>query len=1008
MRKIILFLVTIFLSSTTIYAQDTELSFDNKEQTSTKTSNSGFKGSASKVTFIDEDFEGGSLPTGWTTQDGGSSWVISSDNSSTNWTIPSHTIYASINDVLGFFDDKDNPDTYIATPSIDFTGTTNAKLNFDYFFDDQSGGHWRTKVSIDGGATWTEMEYMEGSFSTWQSKLLDISAFVANEPDVKIAFHFSDTANLNSNSGPVTGFAIDNVQIYETTSHEMGVESIEPNFTIEGNTITPSVTIYNYGTETESTWSLTLSDGSSYTETVTNQASITPETEYVATFPDWSPFAGEYTLEAILTLTDDANSNNDTLRRELNVVLPFAENALVGNGFTEEYFDFNLSNGSTTLIGSITSSPIPTAEEFADNQIFRVDDNGNLYIVDYSDGSAAFITNLSSLSGGIPVGLAYNWDTETMYIASTDGSNITYISTLNLSSFNTTLIGSGSYKMSGMDFDENGNLYATSTADSLVKINTTNGKITNIGYIGHDISYFHDLSFDRESNKMLTIDDTPEGNYYGYYDLETGEFILITELSGTWNNITFTHYYIPYTVTFNVTDGSNPLQNATVNIDGQALTTNSSGETEINLTNDTYDYTVDLAGYDQASSSVTVQGANITENVVLNETTYTATFTVTDGTDPLEGATISITGQSDITTDASGIATIDLPNGSYDYTASLAGYDDFNGTFSISDAAEAVEVVMIETTYTATFTVTDGANPLEGATVSITGETDLTTNTSGVATIDLTNGTYDYTVTLAGYDDNSGSFTVADGPESIDVSMVETTYTATFTVTDGTDPLEGATISITGETDLTTNTSGQATIELPNGTYDYTVTFAGYDDNTGSFTIADAAETIDISMVETTYTATFTVTDGTAPIVGATVSITGENDITTDASGIASIELVNGEYDYTVSYDGYYDSVGTVTIADSNVDVNIVLHEVGINDLHAIGIKVYPNPTNGILYLNSDKSYTVKVLNTIGNTLFEEQFNGDGTIDLSKQAPGIYFLSVQHNNRIVTKRIILN
>ncbi len=964
-----------------------------------------------KAFFIDEDFEGGSLPTGWTTQDGGSSWVISSNNSGDVWTIPNHTIYASILDVQSGYDDRANPDTYIATSSIDFSGTTNAKLSFDYLFDDQYGGHWRTKVSTDGGTTWSTMDYMEGSFTEWQSKLLDISTYVGNEPDVKIAFHFSDTANTSSASGASTGFAIDNVQIFESTSHDMGVESIDPSFAIEGNSVTPSVTLYNYGTETESVWSITLTDGDTYNETISDEAAIAPETEYTATFPQWSPLEGQYILEATLTLVDDANPDNDTLRSELNVVLPFSENALVGNGFTEEYFDFNPTTSSTTLIGSIPGSPIPTAEEFAaNNQIFRVDNNRNLYTVNYTNGSTAYLTTLSGLSGSTPVGLAYNWNEETMYIATTDGSSTTYLHTLNLSTFNVTVIGSDSYLMSGMDFDESGNLYATTLSDSLVKVNTTDGSITAIGHIGHEFYQYHDLSFDRKNNKMLTIDVTPTGTFYGFYDLETGKFKKIAELPGTWNNVTFTHYYIPYTVTFNVTDGADPLQNATVNINGQTLTTNSSGETSINLTNDTYDYTVDLAGYDQATGTITVEGSAVTENVVLNETTYTATFTVNDATtNPLQGATISITGESDLTTDASGIATIDLPNDTYDYTVTLAGYDDFTGSFTISNAAETIEVTMVETTYTATFTVNDAAaNPLQGATISITGESDLTTDASGIATIDLPNDTYDYTVTLAGYDDYTGSFTISDAAEAIDVTMVETTYTATFTVSDATaNPLQGATISITGESDLTTDASGIATIDLPNDTYDYTVTLVGYDDFTGSFTISDAAEAIEVTMEETTYTATFTVTDGTDPLQGASISITGQNDLTTDATGVASIELVNGDYDYTVSYDGYYDSIGVFTIADANVDIDIVLDEVGINDPGAIGINIYPNPTQGLLYFKSDKTYKVTVLNTIGKPVLTKHITGNGTVNLSNQSPGIYILRIIQNNNNVTKTIIL-
>lgn len=73
-----------------------------------------------------------------------------------------------------------------------------------------------------------------------------------------------------------------------------------------------------------------------------------------------------------------------------------------------------------------------------------------------------------------------------------------------------------------------------------------------------------------------------------------------------------------------------------------------------------------------------------------------------------------------------------------------------------------VEFEEIPAMYTVTFTVTSGTSPIEGATVNFDG-TDYTTNTSGIATItDVEAGTYSYTVSMTGYDDETGSVTVTD------------------------------------------------------------------------------------------------------------------------------------------------------------------------------------------------------------------------------------------------------
>jgi len=227
--------------------------------------------------------------------------------------------------------------------------------------------------------------------------------------------------------------------------------------------------------------------------------------------------------------------------------------------------------------------------------------------------------------------------------------------------------------------------------------------------------------------------------------------------------------------------------------------------------------------------------------------------------------------------------------------------------------------------YTATFNVVDkNAAPIEGATVSINDE-ELTTDAGGVATIQLFNGEYPYTVTKEDYFDGTGTVTIADANvEETVVLNVWSGELVTFTVTDGTDPIEGATVSVNDE-DLTTDASGVATTYLPNGDYPYTVSKDEYYDNTGSITVVGAA--VDESVVLDYiyyYDLTFTVTDGTDPIEGASVSINDEA-LTTDASGVATITLPNGDYPYAVQNDGYAQSVGTATVADADVQIDIEL-----------------------------------------------------------------------------------
>lgn len=90
-------------------------------------------------------------------------------------------------------------------------------------------------------------------------------------------------------------------------------------------------------------------------------------------------------------------------------------------------------------------------------------------------------------------------------------------------------------------------------------------------------------------------------------------------------------------------------------------------------------------------------------------TEYTVTFTVTDGTDAIEGATIAIN-EVELTTDAAGVATIDLVDGEYAYTVTKEGFVTVEGTATVAGEALAVAVEMEAegpVTFPVTFTVID-------------------------------------------------------------------------------------------------------------------------------------------------------------------------------------------------------------------------------------------------------------------------------------------------------------
>ncbi|MGC9343792.1 MAG: carboxypeptidase regulatory-like domain-containing protein, partial [Bacteroidales bacterium] len=390
-------------------------------------------------------------------------------------------------------------------------------------------------------------------------------------------------------------------------------------------------------------------------------------------------------------------------------------------------------------------------------------------------------------------------------------------------------------------------------------------------------------------------------------------------------NVTLSIPY--YDVFFLVKDGSdNPIEGASVAINGFDIQlTGANGFATHTLPDGTYNYTVSSDGFDDASGSVTVSGANTDRLVILSESSYTISFNVKDqGSNNLEGASISIDGNN-LTTDADGNASIDLLNGDYPYSVTKDGYVEATGSVTVAGAPIIENVILEEVTWTVTFAVKDeSSTALEGATVSI-GDSDELTDSNGEAIFSLINGDYSYEVTLSQYGAETGSITVNGSALTENVTLTQTTYLLSFSVSDeDSNPVEGADIAINGTT-LTTDVAGETSIEVVNGNYPYTVSKTGYNDESATAVVSGAAITETVSLSLETFAVNFTVLDGNSnPVENALVSIDG-NDLNTDSNGQVSISLINGDYNYSVSKEGFEQSSGSLTLSGADVNEEVTL-----------------------------------------------------------------------------------
>ncbi len=233
--------------------------------------------------------------------------------------------------------------------------------------------------------------------------------------------------------------------------------------------------------------------------------------------------------------------------------------------------------------------------------------------------------------------------------------------------------------------------------------------------------------------------------------------------------IEFPQYEEPtsYTVTFNVTDGTSPVQGATVTFDSQNKSTDASGQavfTEIYPANN-MPWSVSKTGYNTENGTLNVVDADVNKDVTLTEVvTYSVTFNVKDeASSPIEGANISFNSQN-LSTDANGQAifnTVEAGN-NLPYTITKAGFSDYNGTADVVDADVTENVTMYETSYTVTFAVNDGANPIEGANVNFNSQ-DIVTDATGKSVFNNVpaGNNLPFTITKSGYTTYNGTLNVS-------------------------------------------------------------------------------------------------------------------------------------------------------------------------------------------------------------------------------------------------------
>jgi hypothetical protein len=71
-------------------------------------------------------------------------------------------------------------------------------------------------------------------------------------------------------------------------------------------------------------------------------------------------------------------------------------------------------------------------------------------------------------------------------------------------------------------------------------------------------------------------------------------------------------------------------------------------------------------------------------------------------------------------------------------------------------------------------------------------------------------------------------------------------------------------------------------------------------------------------------------------------------------------------------------------------------------------ILIYPNPSQGFLYIKASNPLTVSIFNTIGQCIFHESYTTDRIeIDLTRHLPGLYHVRILDSEDVTIQKLIL-
>lgn len=321
-------------------------------------------------------------------------------------------------------------------------------------------------------------------------------------------------------------------------------------------------------------------------------------------------------------------------------------------------------------------------------------------------------------------------------------------------------------------------------------------------------------------------------------------------------------------------------------------------------------------------------------------------------------------------------------------------YTDINGCSATSNP---ISIVMNANPTAPTVTPSGATTFCDGGSVTLsssqgTGNVWSTTETTQNIVVS-TSGTYSVTYTNT----NGCSATSA----TVDV-VVNTNPTApTITPSGATTFCDGGSVTLsssqgTGNVWSTTETTQDIVV---NASGSFTVTYTDGNGCSATSTTTDvivnALPTVTLDPLSDVcdYTTPFSISGGTPS--GGTYSGAGISGGQFDPSAA-------GLGTHTITYE-YTDGNGCSNTAQQDILVDAC---ISVQELTHDGLSIFPNPTEGMIYVEMSGEFTYEIVDARGRKIVDGQATDKANISMSHVEAGVYFVNVSNEGKTIATRIV--